>query len=163
MKVKTRSQSLLFGICLLLLAGCAGKSRGVRMAIDLLRGTPFEPLSSTIEFTSFNAVGSAATAEGTVRTGFRFERQQGKWILKDVRLADRQWESVQELQEALNMVRRQRTQENLRALVAALENYRSQQGAYPAVSDVVSLVDALNPDYLDRVVRLDGWGHEIRI
>ena len=164
MENRTGLRWFLLGMSLVLLcAGCAGKSKGAKMAVDLLRGSPFEPLSRSIQFTDFNTVGASATAEGTVTTGFRFERRQGKWVLKEVRLGDREWESVQELQEALDTVRRRRSERDLQSIVASLENYRSRQGAYPAVSDFVSLVDKLHPNYLTRVVDRDGWGREYRI
>ncbi|HEY2930539.1 MAG TPA: hypothetical protein VGK99_02250 [Acidobacteriota bacterium] len=147
----------------MLWASCAGKSKANKLAINLLQGTELESLSPTIEFTSFSPTGSSAVAEGTVTTGFRFERENGKWVLKDIRLAEMQWIRVQDLKEALDQILRRRTQGEMKTILQAAEKYRQVNGAYPAAVDFVDLVDKLSPGYLPEVIRLDAWNSEFRI
>ncbi len=42
-------------------------------------------------------------------------------------------------------------------VAAALERYRSKNGALPEFKDYVSLSDALFPDYMTPLIRLDAW------
>jgi len=147
----------------LLWVSCAGKSKANKLAINLLHGTELEPLSPTIEFNSFPPTGSSAVAEGTVTTGFRFQRENGKWVLRDIRLGDMQWTSLQDLKEALDQVRRRRTQDEMKVILQAIEKYRQVNGSYPAAADFVELVDKLSPGYLPYVIRVDAWDTEFRI
>lgn len=151
------------GVLILAAAGCATRSRGARLAIDLLRGSEFESLSRSIEFTSFNSFGSSATAEGTVTTAFRFAKEKNKWVLKEVRVGEARWESIRDLKEALDSIHIRRTRADISIIVEALERYHSRNSAYPEAQDIADLIDQLSPAYLDRVLRLDGWGHEFRI
>ena len=142
--------------------GCATRSKANKLAVQLLRETEFEALSSSIEFSEFLPVGGSATAEGTVKTAFRFSKERNKWVLKEVRIGESGWESVRDMKEALDAVRARRTREDMHAILAAAESYRSRNGANPQASNFVDLIDKLSPAYLARVIRLDGWGHEFR-
>ena len=84
-------------------------------------------------------------------------------MLREVRLGEMQWESVQDLKEALDAVRTRRTRQDMQAVLDAQEKYRSQTGSYPATKDFDDLIDKLSPRYLDRLVRFDRWSHEYRM
>jgi hypothetical protein len=151
-------------LCLAVVS-CAGRgpSRETKLAMDMLKGSELEALSRTIEFTSFSPLGSSATAEGRVTTAFRFEKEGGRWALREARVGDQQWVNVRDLTEALDQVRTRRTREAIQEVDAAVEKYRAENGGYPAAEDFVDLIDKLAPRYLSRVIRLDGWGRELRI
>ncbi|HEY3130081.1 MAG TPA: type II secretion system protein GspG [Acidobacteriota bacterium] len=153
---------ILLGTYLFLSTGCAGRSKGTKLAMNLLQGSSFESLSRYIEFTSFSPAGSSAIAEGTVTTGFRFEKENGRWVLKEVRLGELQWENVQDFKEALDNVKARRTRQEMQEILQAAARYAAQKGTYPEASDFVDLADKLTPDYLKRVIRLDGWHNEYR-
>lgn len=156
----TRIWLLLAGVLLFVPGGgCAAKSKAARLAGNLLRGTELEALSPSIEFTDFQPLGSAATAEGKVKTGFRFSREGKNWVLKEVRIGEAGWESIRDLKEALDVVHARRTREDMKLILAAAEEFRARTGTAPEASNFVQLIDQLSPHYLNRVIRLDAWGN----
>ncbi|MBI4455751.1 MAG: type II secretion system protein GspG [Acidobacteria bacterium] len=160
---KSIGWTLLTVSCILSCAGCASRSKGERLAGNLLRGSELESLSPLILFSDFNSFGSMATAEGTVTTGFRFQRENNRWVLKEVRLGELGWESVQDLKEALDNIRARHTRQDMQSILDAIEKYNVQEGVPPSASDFVDLIDKLSPKYLNRVIRVDGWHHEYRM
>src|SRR5207237_2220447 len=92
-------------------------------------------------------------------TGFRFSREGKKWVLKEVRIGEAGWESIHDLKDALDAVHARRTREDMKAILAAVEEFRTRTGAAPEASSFVQLIDQLSPRYLKRVIRLDGWGN----
>lgn len=155
--------AILLGTCVLLWTGCAGRTKATKLAMNLLHGTSFESLSRYIEFTSFSPTGNSAIAEGTVTTAFRFEKENGRWALKEVRLGEWQWENVQDLKEALDNIKARHTRQDMQEILHAAAKYAAQKGTYPVASDFIDLIDKLTPDYLKRVIRLDGWHNEFRM
>jgi type II secretion system (T2SS) protein G len=104
-----------------------------------------------------------AIAEASVTLAFQFKRDKpdGEWRIVAVRLGDRDWISLDELLAAINEGRRRVTVEGLRKLAEGIANYRQRNGKIPDASDIVSLTDVLHPNYVNVLVREDGWGHLI--
>jgi hypothetical protein len=49
----------------------------------------------------------------------------------------------------------------MQKLAAAIEKYRAATGSLPDAKDIVGLTDILNPQYMNELVREDGWGKPI--
>lgn len=101
--------------------------------------------------------GRDAVVEAFVLTAFKFTRRDGKWEITDVRIGDRQWESVELWMTAVQGEKTRRTADDLRTIARAVEAYRRERGALPPATDFVGLIDHLTPTYLPRVIREDYW------
>lgn len=105
--------------------------------------------------------GGQATVDATIETTFRFaEQKDGTWQAVDVRLGDRQWESLELLRTAVLKEKVLRTTADLRTLATALESFQRERGHYVIADTGRVLVDNLAPRYLGSVIRLDAWSHE---
>ena len=106
---------------------------------------------------------TSAIAESTVTLAFQFKRpnKDAQWHIEAVRLGDRDWISLDELVAAINEGRRRVTDQTMGQLAGGIEKYRSTNGALPVAKDIVALTDILYPQYMNVLVREDGWGHPI--
>jgi hypothetical protein len=98
-----------------------------------------------------------AVVEAQLRMTFRFEKTGGKWVIKEVRVGHGQWENLENFLRTLERVKTEETKRQLERVAAAIEKYREKNGGLPAFTDFVSLTDALSPDYLTPLIRLDAW------
>ncbi|MBP1624091.1 MAG: hypothetical protein H6Q07_2111, partial [Acidobacteria bacterium] len=78
--------------CILLTAGCAGRSIGNNHARDVILKTPQGALEKEdVEVTKVTQVGgSEAIAETQLKTAFRLEKVNGEWVVREVRIGHRQ-------------------------------------------------------------------------
>jgi hypothetical protein len=106
---------------------------------------------------------TSAIAEATVSLAFQFKRANAnaEWRIEAVRLGDRDWISLDELLAAINEGRRRVTAQAMQQLAEAVEKYRKANGSLPAARDIVALSDTLYPNYMNALVREDGWGNPI--
>ena len=104
---------------------------------------------------------TSAIAESTVTLAFQFKRpnSSAQWHIEAVRLGDRDWISMDELLAAINEGRRRVTSQAMQQLAAGIDKYKSATGMFPAAKDMVALTDTLYPQYMNVLVREDGWGH----
>ncbi len=104
-----------------------------------------------------------AIAEANITLAFQFKRASARadWKIEAVRLGDRDWISLDELLAAINEGRRRTTVQAMQNLSAAVEKYRTTNGALPKAGDIVSLTDLLHPSYISVLVREDGWGNPL--
>jgi hypothetical protein len=98
-----------------------------------------------------------AAVEARLRTAFRFEKTGGKWMVKEVRVGHGQWENLEDFLRTLERMKTEETKGQLERVAAAIVKYREKNGRLPPFTDFVSLTDALSPDYLTPLVRLDAW------
>lgn len=99
--------------------------------------------------------------EAQVETAYRFSREGKGWKVAEVRLGDRQWESLELIETAIKAEKSRRTQALLQRIGESLESFRTSQGAqgaYVVASDFDKMLDQLAPRFLNPVVRLDFWG-----
>ncbi len=101
--------------------------------------------------------GRDAVVEAFVLTAFKFTRRDDEWEITEVRVGDRQWESVELVTAAVRAEKIRRTIADLREVAAAVEAFRRERGFYPSVANFAALVDQLTPTYLKRVIREDWW------
>ncbi len=106
--------------------------------------------------------GRDAVVEAFVLTAFKFTRREDRWEVTEVRVGDRQWESVELVTTAVRAEKIRRTLADLREVARALEAFRKERGFYPPVADFAALVDHLVPTYLSRIIREDWWHRPLR-
>jgi hypothetical protein len=106
---------------------------------------------------------TAAIAEATVTLAFQFKRANtnSDWRIEAVRLGDRDWISLDELIAGINEGRRRTTRDSMQKLAEGIEKYRTANGSLPSARDIGSLTDSLHPNYMNVLVREDGWGNPI--
>ncbi len=98
-----------------------------------------------------------AVVEAFVLTAFKFTRQEDRWEVTEVRVGDRQWESIELVTTAVRAEKIRRTISDLREVATALESFRKERGFYPPVATFAAMLDHLVPRYLPRVIREDRW------
>ncbi len=136
--------------------------REAREAIAALTGAKYPTNLIHIRSVSPGIVPTEAIVEAQLDATFHFTKVNGRWVPKEVRIGDQQWESLDELKQALDQSRRTRTDAALRELAEGLERYRAKRGGYVVAGDIVGLTDALMPEFVTRLVRRDGWNRELQ-
>jgi hypothetical protein len=144
---------------LLLLTACGGRSVNKKTARDVLLQNPAWLLKQEdIAIDSVNQTGTRdAVVEARLRVAFRYEKDHGRWVIREVRLGQGQWQSLDEFLRALQRARLEGTQRILEQVAAATEKYRQKNGGLPDFKDYISLSDLLAPEYLNPLLRLDEW------
>jgi hypothetical protein len=147
----------------LLTQGCAGRAITKRSARDAIVGSPAAAIASNdVEVLSVIAIGSGeAIVETRLNVAFRLERNGGDWLVRAVRVGKGNWEQVDDILRALQLVKIERTRELLGKIAAAIDAYRQKNGRLPAFQDYVGLSDALSPTYMSPLIREDAWGHPL--
>lgn len=102
--------------------------------------------------------GSSVIVEAQIETAFRFERDGENWKVAEMRLGDRQWESIDLVTEAVRREKLRRTAVLLSRMAESLNNYRQANGGYVATEEIGRLLDELFPRYLNPLIRFDLWG-----
>jgi hypothetical protein len=153
----------LFCFLSLFLTGCGARSLNKKTARDViadLDGDAFQKESVYID--SVKQTGQRdAVAEATLHAAFRFEKVDGKWVIREVRLGKRPWEKLDDILRALEQVKTEQTRKLLEEVAAAIEKYREANGALPDFHDYVSLSDALSPKYMNPLIREDAWNNPL--
>jgi len=146
-------------VSVLLLTACGGRSMNKYLARDLIMEIPEVTLQKNdLEVVNITQVnGSEAIVETTLKAAFRLEKHRGVWVVREVRLGHGQWEKVDNFVRALDEVKSAQTREMLGRIAEAIGKYQESNGALPAFKDYVSLSDALSPNYLTPLIRLDAW------
>jgi hypothetical protein len=110
-----------------------------------------------IEVVRVRQSGSQALADVTIKTVVRLRKEGNKWVLKDVRLGDRRWESVDRILRAIHEDRCNETRQEMEQIGEGVRNYRKRHGEVPQLSSFEKLIDTLCPNYLGKVIRIDAW------
>lgn len=146
-------------ICILLTAGCAGRTTGNGHARDAILQLPQSELEKEdVDVVKVSKIGgSEAIVETQLKTAFRIEKVNGQWIVREVRLGHGQWEKVSNLAVALDAVKADETKAMLAQLAEAIRKYRQNTGSLPVFKDYIMLSDQLSPRYMTPLIRLDSW------
>lgn len=141
------------------LAGCAGRSLGHKAARNVIMDVVPDGLESgDVEVDTVSQTGSRdAVVEAKVRAAFRLENEQGRWLIREIRVGRHQWERLDLILQALESAKTQETRRILEEVASGLEAYARKNGGIPAFKDFVALSDALYPGFLPKVIRLDAW------
>ena len=103
-----------------------------------------------------------AIVESTVSMGFRFQRENnGNWKIVAARLGDHEWVETSGVLATLNEGRRRDTVAKMEKLADAVDAYRRKNSKLPDARDIVELTDILHPNYMNELVRVDGWSQPI--
>ncbi len=147
---------------IILTMGC-GKSleRQVQDQVRRLDGANWSKENVTVS--DAKVVGDQATAEITVRVPARLERTDGRWYIREIRLDDRRWESLDRILAALEELRLNDARSQLDAVAQAADRWIREGGSLSDVGSYVELVDRLSPAYLPDVIRVDPWGTPYRL
>ena len=142
---------------------CGGRTINKNSAQALIANSQLAPFSKEdVYVESVNQTGARdAIVEARLKAAFRFEKVQGQWVMREVRLGDRPWENVEDVLRALRVVKADETRSTMDKIAAALEAYRSRNGRLPEFRDYVSLCDKLYPEYLNPLIRVDVWGNAL--
>jgi hypothetical protein len=144
----------------LFLASCGGRNISEGVVQNLIANLPDEAINKVdVTIDSVRQNGNSAIVQVNVRTAFRLEKVKNDWIIREIRLGDDQWQSLDELREALKRLKIEATRNSLDQVVAALDKFVAKNGALPQFRDYISLTDALTPEYLTPLIRLDSWRH----
>lgn len=95
--------------------------------------------------------------QARIPAAFRVQKVHGKWEILEVRVGNGQWEKLDDFVAALNKVKAGETQKMLEEVASGIDRYREKNGRLPDFTDFVSLSDALSPNYLTALIRLDAW------
>lgn len=118
--------------------------------------------AENVHIKNISASGSDAIVEAQFNAAFRFTTdKEGKWQAVEVRAGDRRWESIELMQTAIRKEKALRTTADLRTVSTALEAYHRDAGAYVTADTGSALMDNLAPRYLNSIIRLDAWSHEL--
>jgi hypothetical protein len=98
-----------------------------------------------------------AVVTADVRVALAMEKVKGRWAVQDVRLGRHSWERWDNILQALESMKIQETRDSMQKVAAALEKYHEEKHSLPDFRDFVTLTDALSPNYLTPLIRLDAW------
>jgi type II secretory pathway pseudopilin PulG len=70
--------------------------------------------------------------------------------------------AVPNLLTASERARQHRTMDDMRTINVALDKYYDDKHGYPMVANIDALAGQLEPKYMEKVPRLDGWSHDFR-
>ncbi len=130
----------------------------IRELLQHLAGADLKPAQVEIKSIAPGTGSDNAVVEARVETAFRFQRANGAWQVAEVRLGDRQWESLELVETALRHEKERRTTGLLKRLAEGLEAYRREQGHFIPTEDIGVLLDYLSPRYIGDQLRFDWWG-----
>lgn len=152
----------LFVILALLTLFACGKSleKQIENHVEGVVGADLD--DEKIKISEIRESGDYATANVEVTMGVKMKREGRRWTLDEIRIDDRHWEKVSRLVEALDQVRREDTRKMIDAISNSIRGYEALEGKVPQVDSFETLIDLLNPAYLDRVIRLDAWSNPFR-
>ena len=144
---------------LLLLPACGGRKMNDTLARKLIVGMNSDALrKSDVEIIGVQQItASEAVAETRALVAFRFENTGNVWRVREMRIGHGQWESVENIERALNQVKTEETKELLARIAGAIQKYREDHQRFPEFKDFVDLCDQLAPRFLTPLVRLDAW------
>ncbi|MFN0122795.1 MAG: type II secretion system protein GspG [Blastocatellia bacterium] len=144
-----------------IVAGAAGGLDAGR-ARDMLRrigGADFPKANVRVKNILPGMTAKEVIVEATIETAWRFNDTKEGWRIADVRLADRQWESIELVTEAIRREKIRRTELSLKQLADGLERYRRDHGSFVNAQDMSALLDQLAPRYVSAALRHDLWGN----
>lgn len=158
---ESRVAFVLVLLAVLITFGC-GRSleRQTREQVRTLGGAELD--SKSVEVVNARESGGRATAEVVIRTAVTLRHENGDWVLDEVRLGDRRWEKVDRIVAAVEAARTEETRAKMEQILEAIGRFRTLRGDLPKVDGLVELIDLLHPNYLDAVIRLDGWQNPFR-
>jgi len=162
--MKAKSRALVTIAIVVSLIGVAAFARelGAREAREKIAQALGLEKPDNVHIKNISRMGGETIVEAQFEAAFRFKAdKEGKWQPLEVRTGDRAWESIELIQTAVRKEKALRTTADLRTIVTALEAYRRENGSYALADSGSALIDHLSPKYLESIVRIDAWSHEL--
>ena len=149
----------IFFAILLLLPACGGRKMNAGLANDLIVGMNSAAINKNdVEIVGVQQISSSvAVAETRTRVAFRFNNDGRAWRVREMRIGHGQWESVENIERALNQVKTEKTKKMLAGIAEAIQKYRETNQRLPSFKDFVDLSDQLTPRFMTPLIRLDAW------
>lgn len=146
-------------LCVLVVLSC-GKSleKQAREQVRSLGGA--ELPEESVSVTSIRVTGNQAVADLVVKTAVKMRKEDGNWLLDEVRLGDRRWEKIDRILKAVESSRTSETLRQMSQVERGVEQYRETHGELPQVQNFVALIDRLSPAHIVEVIRFDAWQSE---
>lgn len=113
--------------------------------------------SEAVEIVRVRRSGNQAVAEVKINTAVRMRQEGNNWLLEEVRLGDRRWESIDRILKAIEQSRYDQTVDEMDQVEAGIRKYIQERGEVPLVESFDKLIDTLNPRFLSAVIRIDPW------
>jgi hypothetical protein len=133
-------------------------SSEARLLLQRVFGAELKSDQIRIKSIKPGAAGENVIVEAQIETAFRFTRAGRDWRIAEVRLGDRQWESMDLIDEAIKRERARRTVGLLEKVAEGIEGYRRARGGYVVADSFTKLLDEIAPRYLSPIVEFDRWG-----
>lgn len=115
-----------------------------------------------IEVQDVRESGGQLVAQIKVTTAVKMIRKDGKWVIDEIRIGDRQWEKADHVVAILNQKRSETTRRQMNVVSASINRYLAEKGTLPEVGTYEALIDVLSPGYLGPVIRVDAWSNPFR-
>ena len=129
----------------------------VRRLLQRLGGADFE--SRQVEIRKISpGIGGEAIVEARIETAYRFRKQDDDWEVAEIRLGDKQWESLELIREGVRREKVRRTRLQLRELTTSLSSYLTANGSYVEAQTIQGLLDGLTAAHLRVTQWFDQWG-----
>jgi hypothetical protein len=147
----------------LLLISCGGRTISPGFAENLIIDMPEDNVEKE-DVEVVNIIQTSKTeaiAESKLKTAFRLERVQGKWVVREIKIGHGPWEPASHLAPTLEAIRIDETRRLLDRLAEAIQKYRETNGSLPVFRNYVALSDLLSPQYLTPLIRMDAWRHPL--
>ncbi len=146
-------------IVLLLIGASCSKSLEKQVQEAVRRFDTAEFSKKQVKVEEIRYLGSHAVATVTLKTAVKMIKEDDEWVIDEVRIGDRRWEKAEFIIAVLNEKRTARTRSDLNTLSSGISQYRNQHSKLPPAKDFEELTDALAPDYMGQVTRLDAWSN----
>jgi len=151
-------------VLVMLSAACGGRTVSRSSAKALIAELDAGSLGKdAVTVESVTQSGGSLVVETRVKSAFRLERSAGRWEVKEIRVGNREWEDVGVLIDAIDSAKTARTRAMLETVMDAVGKYHAKNGAIPVFRDYVSLTDALYPEFLNPLLRLDAWHQPLAV
>lgn len=145
-------------ILLLTLCGC-GKSieKQIRDQVRTVDGASLG--KEQVKVKNIRQIGNVAVAEVEVTTGVKLQKQNGKWVIEEIRIGDRRWEKVDHILELIEKKRTKSSTQQMKLITAGIQRFAAAKGQVPQATNFGELTDFLSPEFLHPILRIDAWSN----
>jgi len=112
-----------------------------------------------IEVISTQELGDHAVAQVKIKTAVKLTKQNGQWVIDEIRIGDRRWEKADHIRAILRSERTQTTRKQLQLLKDGVQLWAERHGSLPQAADFGALMAMLTPGYVPEVLATDAWSH----
>ncbi len=149
-------RKILFLAVLLLLSSC-GKSIEKQTRDQVRKLSNAELNENQIRVFNVKDMGDSATAELEINTAVKMRKQDGNWLVEEIRIGSRKWEDIHRIVRAVDQIRIEDTMADMQVVRDAVRKYRSAKTDLTLDLDYPALIDLLYPEFISVPMREDAW------